>query len=78
MSVMIMIEAKCNPETFYDFAMVLYQYIMVQARDFKRIDIVCNQYFHDSLKEGVRKGRGHSARKMMTKKSFQRKCEKTL
>ena len=59
MSAMIMIKAKCNAETFYDFAMILYQYIMVQARDFKRIDIVCDQYFPNGLKEGTRKGRGH-------------------
>ena len=38
MSAMIMIKAKCNAETFYDFAMILYQHIMVQARDFKRTD----------------------------------------
>ena len=59
MSAMIMIKAKCNAETFYDFAMILYQYIMLQARDFKRIDIVCDQYFPNGLKEGTRKGRGH-------------------
>ena len=64
MSAMIMIKAKCNAETFYDFAMILCQYIKVQARDFKRIDIVCYQYFHNDLKEGTRKDRGHGTRKI--------------
>ena len=64
MSPLIMIKAKCNAETFYDFVIILYQYIIVQARDFKRIDIVCDQYFHNSLKEGNCKGRGHGTRKI--------------
>ena len=64
MFAMIMIKVKCNAKTFYDFAMILYQYIMVQVRDFKRIDIVCDQYFHNSLKEGNCKGRGHGTRKI--------------
>ena len=63
MSAMIMIKAKCNAETFYDFAMILYEY-MVQAIYFKFIDIVCDQYFHNSLKEGTRKGREHGTRKI--------------
>ena len=72
----LMIKATCNAETFYDFAMILYQYIMVQTRDFKHIDIVCDQYFHNSLKEGTRNGRGHGTRKIFDDdKSFQRKCE---
>ena len=66
---MIMIKAKCNAETFYDFAMILYQYIMVQARDFKCTDIVCDQYLHNSLKEGTRKGRGHGTRKIFDDKT---------
>ena len=64
MSAMIMIKAKCNAQTFYDFAMILYQYIMVQARDFKHGDIVWHQYFHNSLKKGTRKGRGQGTRKI--------------
>ena len=36
----------------------------MQARDFKRIDIVCDQYFHNSLKEGTCKGRGLGTRKI--------------
>ena len=76
MSAILMIKAKCNAETFYDFAMILYQYIMVQTRDFKHIDIVCDQYFHNSLKEGTRNGRGHGTRKIFDDdKSSQRKCE---
>ena len=64
LSAMTIIKAKCNAETFYDFALILYQYIMVQARNFKRIDIVCDQYFSGSLKEGTRRGRGHGTRKI--------------
>ena len=64
MFAMIMIKVKCNAKTFYDFAMILYQYIMVQVIDFKRIDIVCDQYFHNSLKEGTGKGREYGARKI--------------
>ena len=64
MSAMIMIKAKCNAETIYNFAMILYQYIMVQARDFKRRDIICDQYFPSSLKEGTRKSCGHGTRKI--------------
>ena len=63
MSAMIMIKAKCNAETFYDFAMILYE-CMVQAIYFKFIDIVCDRYFHNSLKEGTRKCRGHGTRKI--------------
>ena len=36
----------------------------------------CNQYLHNSLKEGTRKGRGRGTRKMMTKQNSQRKCDK--
>ena len=76
MSAILMIKAKCNAETFYDFAMILYQYIVVQTRDFKHIDIVCDQYFHNSLNEGTRNGRGHGTRKIFDDdKSSQRKCE---
>ena len=64
MSAMITLKTKCSTETFYDFSVILYQYIMMQARDFKRTDIVCNQYFHNSLKKGTRKGRGHGTRKI--------------
>ena len=64
MSGMIMIKAKWNAETFYDFTMILYQYIMVQIRDFKHIDIICDQYFHNNLKEGTHKGHGHGTRKI--------------
>ena len=64
MSAMIMIKAKCDAETFHDFAMILYHYIMDQAKRFERVDIVCDQYFDNSLKEGTRKGRGHGSRKI--------------
>ena len=69
MSAMIMIKAKCNAETFYDFTMILYQYIMLQARDFRCTDIVCNQYLQNSLKEGTRKGRGHGTHKIFDDKT---------
>ena len=64
MSAMIIIKATCNAETFCDFAMFLCKNIIVQARDFQRIDIVCDQYLHNSLKEGTRKGHGHVTRKI--------------
>ena len=64
-----MIKAKCKAETFYDFAMVLHQDIMVQARDFKGRDIICDDYFHNSLKEGTCKGCGHGACKIFDDES---------
>ena len=81
MSGMIMIKAKCNAETFYDFAMIIYQYIMVQTIDFKHIDIVCDQCFHSNLKEGTHKGHGHSTRKIFddetksSRENVRRLCE---
>ena len=37
---------------------------MLQARDLKRIDIFCDRYFHNSLKERTRKAHGHGTRKI--------------
>ena len=44
--------------TFQDFADKLYRHIVSLGKNYARIDIVCDRYFGDSLKEGVRKGRG--------------------
>ena len=79
MSAMITLKTKCSAETFYDFSVILYQYIMMQARDFKRTDIVCNQYFHNSLKKVLAKVVDTVLVKYMTtEQSSQRKCEKTF
>ena len=64
MSAMIMMKANCNAETFHDFALILYNYIMDIAKDFERVDIVCDQYFDNSLKEGTRSGRGQGSLKL--------------
>ena len=45
-------------KTFKDYARFLYQDIMKTAESFHRCDIVTDQYFSGSLKEGVRDNRG--------------------
>ena len=44
--------------SFNDFAVLIYYKVMDIAFNFQRIDIVCDRYFQDSLKEQTRKMRG--------------------
>ena len=44
--------------TFADYSKFLYDQIMDISSSFKRCDVVIDQYFDNSLKEGTRKGRG--------------------
>ena len=44
--------------SFNDFAVPIYYEVMDIAFNFQRIDIVCDRYFQDSLKEQTRKMRG--------------------
>ena len=45
------------------FAMILYHYLMDQVRDLGT-DIVCDQFFKNSLKEQIHRGRGSGTRKV--------------
>ena len=66
LSAIIQIKASCSANTFHEFAVIIYYHILELARDFSRIDIVCDQYFDNSLKEGTREGRGNGIRKVFT------------
>ena len=63
LSAMVLIKAKCDAETFHDFSLIMYTYIIKQGKNYERIDVVCDQYFADSLKEGTRKERGSGTQK---------------
>ena len=63
LSAVVQIKASCDAETFHEFSLIIYYYILELSTDFSRIDIVADQYFQDSLKEGTRKGRGSGTRK---------------
>lgn len=51
-------KANMNFTTFKELADYLYSYILSIRNDSERCDVVCDRYFHDSLKEGVRHDRG--------------------
>ena len=51
------------------FAMIFYHYLMDQVRDLGT-DIVCNQYFKNSLKEQTHRGRGSGTRKVFNDDTF--------
>ena len=40
--------------SFHDFAVLVYHHIKDLARDYQRVDVVCDRYFSDSLKEQIR------------------------
>ena len=54
----IFITAEYHFSIFHEFTLILSHFILQQAAVFGPIDILCNQYFDNSLKEGTRKGRG--------------------
>ena len=53
-----------DAETFHDFAVSIYYYIMGLSKGLTRIDIVGDQYFDHSVKEQIRKDRGTGTRKL--------------
>ena len=53
-----------DADTFHDFAVIIYYYIMGLSKGFTRIDIVGDQYFDHSVKEQIRKDRGTGTRKL--------------
>ena len=84
LSAVVQIKASCDAETFHEFSLIIYHYILELSTDFSRIGIVADQYFQDSLKEGTRKGRGSGTRKsfdddtkfpMNMREDFLRNCE---
>ena len=86
LSAVVQIKASCDAETFHEFSLIIYYYILELSTDFSRIDIVADQYFQDSLKEGTRKGRGSGTRKsfdddtkfpMNMREDFLRNCANT-
>ena len=55
-------QAEKAVDDFNDFAVLMYYRIMDIGYKFHRIDVVCDQYFKDSLKEQTRKNRGIGTR----------------
>ena len=47
-----------NADTFADFAHKLYIHVMNLAEGYDRVDVICDRYFDDSLKEQIRNERG--------------------
>ena len=45
-----------SPESFYEFAIVFYNYVIPLAEGFDRLDVVFNHYFKNSSKARTRKG----------------------
>lgn len=54
--------SETQVDTFNDFAVLLYYRIMELGYSDERIDIVCDRYFKDSLKEQIRNDRGVGTR----------------
>ena len=48
--------------SFHDFAVLVYHHIKDLAHDYQRVDVVCDRYFNDSLKEQIRTQRGVGTR----------------
>ena len=46
---------------FGEFAILVYDEVMKHALNYDRIDLVFDQYFKKSLKEGTRSGRGEGS-----------------
>ena len=44
--------------TFDEFAAKMFQYVMDEAIGYDRVDVICDRYFHHSLKNMTRAGRG--------------------
>ena len=67
------IRAKCvsiaELECFSDLAVLLYYHVMSLGVDYDRIDLVCDRYFENSLKDDVRPERGCGTRLMFTNES---------
>ena len=50
--------AQRNVSNFQEFATVIYYHLMELGARHRRIDVVCDRYFENSLKEQTRSGRG--------------------
>ena len=58
--------APGKSKTFKDYATsVFLNYIIKQAQDIKRIDLICYQYFENSLKRSRKEARGSGVRRHM-------------
>ena len=64
MSTVIQINANVPVSTFDDFSKLLYIYILNLSKGYKRVDIVCDRYLEDSIKEDLREDRGSGSRKI--------------
>ena len=63
LSAIIHLKGASDADTFHDFAVIIYYYIMGLSKGLIRIDIVGDQYFDHSVKEQIRKDRGTGTRK---------------
>lgn len=63
LSAIIQIKGSSDAESFHDFAVIIFYYIMELSKGFSRIDIVADQYFDHSVKEQTRNNRGVGTRK---------------
>ena len=52
--------SNVSADSFYEFAVVFYKYVIRLAEGFDRLDVVFDHYFKNSLKAQTRKGRGSS------------------
>ena len=50
--------AQVLVDTFHDFALFLYRQIEDNSEIYGRVDVVCDRYFKDSLKQQTRTSRG--------------------
>ena len=57
LSAIIHLKGASDADTFHDFAVIIYYYIMGLSKGFTRIDIVGDQYIGHSVKEQIRKDR---------------------
>ena len=51
----------CSLTNFGEFAVLVFYEVMKHASNYDRIDLIFDQYFEKSLKEGTRSGRGESS-----------------
>ena len=52
-------------DNFHEFAVVLYNHVVRLAAGFKRLDVVFDRYFKDSLKAQTRTGRGSGGTRVL-------------
>ena len=53
-----LIRISFNATTFLDYCQKIYRHIMEMANDFGRVDVICDRYFENSLKNQTRQDRG--------------------